>query len=200
MQQKKIFGIFIFAIPAIYVVLNIPGMGLGEWLATVAFIGTWLLFRFGIKKDITGDLIAGMIVGATVEYLTEAYWDYNLNVYIYKDISFFVVMGWGYSFTYFIFISELLYKKLFNKSSISMFDKRIILCDALVGPVWFIANEYIGMHVLNLWAYSSSAGWSTIIPVIRYPLEGLIGSVFFSITFPAFIRYWQKKFDFGPCL
>ncbi|MBD3343615.1 MAG: hypothetical protein GF401_00980 [Chitinivibrionales bacterium] len=200
MTAKRIFGILFFTVLGIYVLANVSLMGFGEWLATGTFIATWLLFKFVIHKDITGDLITGMIVGATVEYLTEAYWDYSMKVYIYKDISVFVIMGWGYSFTYFLYFSRILYKKLFNKNMVKLFDKRIILCDALVGPLWFIANEYVGMNIFHLWTYSSIAGWTHIIPVIHYPLEGVIGSIFFSITFPTFVRYWQKEFDFDPHL
>ncbi|MBD3315216.1 MAG: hypothetical protein GF344_05470, partial [Chitinivibrionales bacterium] len=185
--MKRLGKTFFFVPFIIYMIAMVPRYGLGEWVEVIAWISTYWVFRLGLKRDVSGEYIAGIMLGATIEFLTEAYWDYNFEVYLYRDISLFVIMGWGYSFAYFLLFSELLYKALTGSTVVRPHDYRILLCDAVVGPVWFIGNEFIGMHVLRLWTYSSAANWVHKIPVINYPIEGLVACVLFSLTFPTFI-------------
>jgi hypothetical protein len=178
----------------LYSIVNIPRFQTGEILSTITFIATLCVAWFLFKKDLTGMVAASMILGAAIEFLTAAYWDYHLSVYLFRKISLFVIMGWGYSITFFILISNTVFKKVTGRETVPAFDPRILLIDMVVGPVWFIANELIAMKILHLWEYSECSGWHIDILGFGYPLEALIAVVLFSLVFPTFVRHWGKRF------
>ncbi len=192
--MKYFYGVIGFLMLG-YIAINIPQLGRGEIMSAGTFVITLLVSWFVFKKDLTGMFVAAMILGVTVEWLTEAYWDYHLNVYIVRDISFFIIMGWGYSFTFFVLISNAIYKKVFHCKEVALFDKRILIFDIIIGPLWFISNEFVAMKMLHLWDYSECARWNHIIPVLDYPFEAFIASILFALVFPSFVRYWGKEFQ-----
>jgi hypothetical protein len=184
---------------AVYTIVHITQLGIGEWLTIAVAIGglciTWMVF----KKDITGMFLAGMLMGLMVEYITEAYWQYSFKVpiwrgaHIWGDISLYVVLGWGYSFSMFVLFSDWAFKKIMHVPAL---DKRILLFDAVLAPLWFIPYELLGMQGLHLWQYTSCSEWITIIPILNYPLEGVIGAALFGLVLPSFVRHWEKELRF----
>jgi hypothetical protein len=180
----------------VYTCLNITNLGVGEISSISVSVAMLLISWFVFKKNLTGMFLAGIMLGLSVEYLTEAYWEYYFNVFIYRDISLYVVMGWGYSFGIFILISNFIFAKLVGKKSPETFDKRIILCDAILGPLWFILHEFIGMNLLHLWKYTECSHWTHVIPIIKYPIEGVVGAILFAAILPTFVRHWEKELQF----
>jgi hypothetical protein len=192
-------GLFYVIYPIIHVrAFHIPGiqtfMGKGEWLSLVASFGGLLIAWLVFKKDLTGIYLAGMLMGLTVEYITAAYWTYHLNVYIWPGhhiwdrISFFIILGWGFSFSMFVLFSNWIFT---STTHLPLTHPFIIIYDAILAPFWFIPYELLGMQKLHLWEYNVEISqWKTIIPFIKYPLEGVIGALFFGMVLPSFVRYW----------
>jgi hypothetical protein len=180
----------------IYAAINFSHLGIGEWLTIAVSLGGLLYARFVCKRDLTGMYLAGMLMGLMVEYITAAYWHYSLKVFVWPnariwgDISLFVVLGWGYSFTMFVLFSNWLFRKT---THLPLTSPWIILFDAVLAPFWFVPYELLGMHVLHLWEYTPCSGWNTIIPVIDYPVEGVVGSILFGLVLPSFVRHWGEK-------
>jgi len=191
----------------VYSLFNISRFGRGEWLPIIFAVVSLSISRIKFKKNFTGLYLAGMLTGLMVEYITEAYWKYSFNVYIWKDMSLYVVLGWGFTFTFFVVISNNLFKvtlkvwsKIFGKQKpipVSVKnDPRLILFDACLGIPWFVSYELIGMYALRLWEYRDVAGWDTIVPIINYPLEGIIGAFLFGMILPSFVRFWEPHLKF----
>jgi hypothetical protein len=178
-----------------YFLWNIQKIGFGEWLASAIFILT-ITISFFIGKDLTGMIFCGIIIGVFVEFLTEMYWDYSMKVYIYKDISLFVIMGWGYQFAFFVLLSNWLFKKVFRTNGDDAFKKRLLLFDTVFAPIFFIPHELIAMKWWHLWKYSDAAGWTHLVPLINFPLEAILGSMLLGLLFPTFVRHWEKSFRF----
>ena len=180
----------------LYTSVHLSRLGIGEWASLLIFSCALLIARLVFKKNLTGMFLAGMILGAAVEFITEVYWDYHLNVYIWKDISLFVILGWGYSFSFFVLISNFVNRMMNSSKIIPPSNIRILLCDAALAPIWFIPNELIAMKVLHLWDYSAVSGFTQLIPWINYPLEAVIGSVALGMVMPTFIRHWEYELRF----
>jgi hypothetical protein len=136
-------------------------------------------------------MLASIIFGAGIEYITEFYWNYNFNVYLYKDISLYVIVGWGYNFTLLTLFSNLLYTKLMNKEAVITDDPKILFFDSISGLIWLIPNELLGVNVLHLWSYNPEVKWNHFVPVINYPIEALIGSMLLALFVPSYIRHWR---------
>jgi hypothetical protein len=177
-----------------YCIVHFSEIGKGEIITAVFCITALSVAWFGFKKDLSGMFVSGIILGTAVEFITEAYWDYSFKMFIWRDIPLFVIVGWGYSFSLFILLSDWVFKKVFRPKNIAVDDKRILLCDALLGPLWFVSHELLGMNVFHLWTYSKVSGWTYIIPVINFPWEGVIGAVLFATVLPTFVRHWEKAF------
>ena len=69
----------------------------------------WYLFKRFANRNVAGDMLAGTIIGAFNEFVTEPLWDYHFRITIYKDTPLAVVLGWGVMFTLVVFVSEKLY-------------------------------------------------------------------------------------------
>ena len=175
----------------IYTILNILKFGIGEILVCSTFFPTLIIAWFAFKKDLTGMMLAGMLIGIAIEYLTEIYWVYSMKVYIWRDVSLFVIMGWGYNFTFYILLSGVLSRLLFKSKNAFAADPKFIPMDMICGPVWFLSNELWGMKGLHLWNYSKYAGWTHTIPwLFNFPSEAIIGALFLCMVMPSFVRYW----------
>ena len=202
-NPMKIVHVMLGLFYLVYTFFHIRQLGIGEIMSVTTTVISLLAAWFVFKKDLTGMFLSGIILGTAVEYLTEAYWDYTklmdangFNVFIYGDISLYVIMGWGFSFSVVILLSNWVFKSITRNNAELVVDARIIICDAVLGPVWFIMIEYLGMQVLHLWRYTECSNWTHIVPVIQYPFEGVIGAVLFAAILPTFVRHWEKKFRF----
>ena len=178
----------------VYAAINCTKLGIGELLSFFQFWGIIIIAATVFKKDLTGMFFASMIFGAAFEWVTEAYWDYSLKVYLWRDISLFVIIGWGYSITIFVLLSNWIFGSLTRQKGTIKIDWRIIPCDMVVGTIWFVANEFLGMKILHLWAYSKASRWTHMVPGLDYPIEGIIGTALFSVIMSAFVRFWEKDF------
>ena len=188
----KIVHVLIGLFYIVYSGIHVTQLGIGEWLTLIIAIGGLLIAWFIFKKDLTGMYLAGMLMGLTIEYITEAYWKYSLKVFIWPnspiwgDISFYVFLAWGYSFSMFVLFSNWLFKKM---TRLPVTDARTIVFDMILSPLWFVPYEFFGMQILHLWGYTCCSGWTTIIPVLNYPLEGVIGAMLFGLVLPSFVRH-----------
>ncbi len=167
------------------------------WTYVQAPLTGWLFWKLA-KRNVSGDLFAGMIVGVFVELSTEPLWDYHFHFTIYKDIPPGIIFGWGVLFTLSVYLSELLYKKMFKQVHIIPYDKRILLTDVLAAPLIALPFEKFGL-MANVWSYNYSIlGWSgKVIPVFNMPVEALVGYIFLMLIGPSFVRYWQDGFATG---
>lgn len=163
-----------------------------ELLTILTLIVSWWSISRLWKKPFWATFFAGMLTGLCVEYMTEPEWTYTMQLYIWRDVSPFVIVGWGVNFTWVILLSEKVCKLFFGRQAGTRWDKRLFISDALVGVLYFLGVELIGLHVLKVWQYNAILGWNTLIPVIQYPLEGVVAILLFSLTFPWMIRYWKK--------
>jgi len=102
-----------------------------------------------------------------------------------------VILGWGLLFAWLVFLSNGLYRRWFGAEPGSRggLDARLWLTDLVVGVPLFLGNELLGMDVLRVWQYNPVLHWTTLIPVIHYPLEGLVALVFELLALPAAVRY-----------
>ncbi|MBD3242184.1 MAG: hypothetical protein GF331_16450 [Chitinivibrionales bacterium] len=46
------------------------------------------------------------------------------------------------------------------------------------------------MNLLGLWRYLPVTNWTTMVPLIQYPLEALVGAAMFAMVLPTFVRFW----------
>lgn len=204
------------AIALYYVVLtlaNYGSLGIGEWVSIVQTPAFFFVTWFMMKRNYTGYYLAGVMMGLVVEYITEAYWEYSLNVFfakdtpVWNDISPYVVLGWGFSFTLFVLISDNLYPMVRRLFGSKVGGGRVgagtdpwhLVFDAALGVPYFVAYELFGMNLLGLWRYLPVTNWTTIVPVIKYPLEALVGAALFAMVLPTFVRHWgpHLKATFG---
>ena len=157
---------------------------------------TALLFWMFLKRNVTGALVAGTMMGAYIEFATEPLWDYHFHINIYKDIPPGIVLGYGVMFTLAIFVSEKLYCLIFRRNSIEPYDKRIFFTDALAAPLIGLPLEKIGM-LAGAWDYNYELlNWSgVVIPIFGMPLEALIGYTLLMLAALTSIRYWQRGFE-----
>jgi hypothetical protein len=180
----------------LYSFINMTDFGLGEWMVCATFFPIPIIAWYCFKKDLTGMLFSGMLLGVTIEYITEIYWDYSLHVYLWRDISLFVIMGWGYNFTFYILLSGFFIRKVTKIKDDLRPDPKLILFDMFLGPVWFLSNEFLGMKVLHLWTYSKATGWTNNVSWLwNYPMEGILGAFFLCITLPSFVRFGANAFS-----
>jgi hypothetical protein len=165
----------------------------GEILTILTWIISWILIRYWLKRTYWHLWMPGTVMGAAIEFMTEPEWNYNFQLYIWRDISPFVILGWGIVFSWVIPISDYFYQKIFKvpASTYGPRDPRLLMTDLLVGAPIFLTNELIGLHFLKLWTYNPILQWNNMIPVIQYPVEGLVSMFFFTLAIPASVRYWK---------
>ena len=159
---------------------------------------TWYLFRRFAKRNVTGEMIAGAMIGAFNEFATEPLWDYHLHLNIYKDTPLAVVLGWGVMFTLVTFISEKLYCAFLKKPGIEAKDKRIFVFDVVAAALVAFPLETLGLKA-GIWTYRYDRlawDWGTV-PFFNMPYEALFGYILFMLVTPTFVRYWEKPFEGG---
>jgi hypothetical protein len=164
----------------------------GELLTLLSLALSWLAFAKIFKRPFWRYWAPGILLGLTVEVITEPEWNYSLQLYLYRDVSVAVIAGWGIMFSWLVMLSDRLYTRWFAPASPGAKPGiKILLTDLVVGIPLLLMNELFGMHVLKIWTYSEILHWDTMIPVIQYPLEGLGALVLYVITVPAIIRWWK---------
>lgn len=156
----------------------------------------WYLFKRYAKRNVSGDMIAGTMIGMFIEFATEPLWDYHFKINIYKDTPLAVVMGWGVMFTLVTFFSEKLYCFVLRKPSIAPYDKRIFLFDVVAASLIAFPLETIGLKS-GIWDYRyDRLGWDWgKIPFFDMPYEALFGYCLLMLVGPTFVRYWQGAFE-----
>ena len=157
---------------------------------------TWYLFRRFAKRNVTGEMIAGTMIGVFNEFATAPLWDYHLSINIYKHTPLAVVLGWGVMFTLVTFISEKLYCYFLKKDCIEAKDKRIFIFDVASAALVAFPLETLGIK-LGIWNYRYDIlqwNWGTV-PFFNMPYEALVGYMLFMLIAPTFVRYWEKGFE-----
>jgi hypothetical protein len=157
----------------------------------------WYLFRRFAKRDVTGDMIAGTIIGCFIEFSTEPLWQYHFKITVYKhNTPLGVVLGWGVMFTLVTYFSEKLYCWFLKKTAIEPYDKRIFIFDVLGAACIALPIETFGVRV-GAWDYRYDVlqwNWGTI-PFFNMPYEALFGYCLLMLVGPTFVRYWQAAFE-----
>ncbi|HRY29246.1 MAG TPA: hypothetical protein P5079_04320 [Elusimicrobiota bacterium] len=156
----------------------------------------WYLFRRFAKKNVFGDMVAGAMIGAFIEFSTEPLWTYHFRLTIYKDVPLSVVLGWGVMFTLVVFVSEKLYCWILKKTAIDPYDKKIFLFDVLGAALVGLPLETVGLKS-GVWDYNYDVlqwNWGTI-PFFNMPYEALMGYCLLMLLGPTFVRYWQGAFE-----
>ena len=156
----------------------------------------WYLFRRYAKKDVSGTMIAGVMIGIFNEFATEPLWDYHLALNIYKDTPLCVVLGWGVMFTLVAFISEKLYCAALKTGKMDPQDKRVLLFDVLAAAAIAFPTETLCLK-LGIWDYRFDKlnwDWGTI-PLVGMPWEALAGYCMLMLIGPSFVRAWERQFS-----
>jgi len=161
----------------------------GEIVSVVAVAATYSAFRFVLHRSIGRMMIGGMLLGLAIEFSTEPEWTYSLKCYLWRDVSPFVIIGWGAHMTWVVLFSEWLFKKIFGTEPGN--DFRLVITDVLAGVPILTTGELLGLHVLKIWKYEACLQWNTIIPGIQYPVEGIIAMVPFVMGVPSVLRFWR---------
>ena len=164
----------------------------GEITTTAAVLLMCLLFKLWLRQPWWRLFFGGLMLGVATEFITEPEWQYSLKVYIWRDVSPFIMVGWGVLFVWWITISDALYRVWFRAEPGGAGGFwRLRLLDAMVGLPLCLANEIFGMQVLKIWTYSPILHWNLMIPILNYPLEGLLSAFLFSLYAPQAVRYWK---------
>lgn len=167
----------------------------GELLTLLALAGSWLAFRFIWRRPFWRLWLPGALVGAAVEYMTEPEWTYSLQIYLWRDISPFVIAGWGIMFSWLVLLSNRCYAALFPSGWGRLSRLGHILTDLLIGLPLFLGNELFGLHVLKVWNYSPMLAWTHMIPLLHYPWEGVVAIFLYVLAIPSAIRHWEPAGD-----
>lgn len=156
----------------------------------------WYCFRKWARRDVLGDLIAGVLIGFFWEYSTEALWTYHLQVNVYKDIPLAILFGWGVMFTLAVFVSEKMFILFFRMKDTIRHDLRVFITDVIAAFLVGLPIEKFGL-VTGLWDYNYGIlNWSPARdPVFHMPYEVLVGYGLLMMIAPTFVRYWHKAIE-----
>lgn len=151
----------------------------------------WLAFRRWAGRDVSGELLAGALFGAYIEFSTEPLWNYHFRLTVYKDIPLSVPLGWGVMFAQSCALSEFLYRRLLGAAP-AHDDPRLLLCDAAAGVLVGVPLEAIG-HAAGIWDYNFGVlGWTWgRMPLTGLPYEALAGYAMLMLVAPSFVRRWR---------
>ena len=167
-----------------------------EIIFYLTVLAAWFLFRKLAKRNITGDILAGSMLGMFYECATEPLCNYHFKITIYRDIPLAVIFAWGAMFAMVVFFSEKLYCSFLGKKKIVPYDKHIFIFDVLAGAIIGFPLGSMGSR-LGLWEYRCDLfqwNWSEI-PFFRMPPEILVAYMLIMLTGPTFVRYWQGAFE-----
>ena len=155
----------------------------------------WYLFKRYGRRDVSGSLIAGTIIGCFLEFSTEPLWTYHFRYTVYKDIAPSIVMGWGGLFTLTIFFSEKLYRWWLRVDRVRVNDKRLFIFDVVAACIIAFPMETMGLKS-GVWTYNYEIlNWNWgMVPFFEMPYEALFGYALLMTIAPTFIRRWRDAF------
>ena len=156
----------------------------------------WYLFKRYARRDVSGSILAGALIGVFLEFSTEPLWTYHFRFTIYKDIAPSIFLGWGVLFTLVLFVSETLYKAVLRTARVRTGDKRLFVFDVAAACVIAFPMETIG-HKAGVWDYNHGVlnwSWGTV-PFFEMPYEALAAYALLMLIAPTFIRRWRDAFS-----
>ncbi|OVE77927.1 hypothetical protein BVX98_01630 [bacterium F11] len=157
----------------------------------------WYIFKRFAKRNIIGEIIAGIMIGVFLEFSTEPLWDYHFIITVYKgNTPLSVILGWGVMFAMVTFVSEKLYCWFFKQKQILAHDKRIFITDVIGGMLVGLPIEMSGLK-LGVWNYRYEVldwNWG-FLPFFNMPYEALMAYALLMLVGPTFVRYWQGSFE-----
>lgn len=159
----------------------------------------WWLFKRYAKINVTGDMIAGTMIGMFNEFATEPLWTYHFKITIYKDTPLSVVLGWGVMFTLVTYGSQKMYCWFLKQPKILPYDKRIFIFDVIASTLIALPIEAFGLK-MGVWDYNYDIlkwNWG-FIPFIHMPYEALVGYALLMLIGPTFVRYWAGALEGHP--
>lgn len=165
-----------------------------ELLTIIVIALTAWAFRRFFGKSFLNYWWPGALLGLAVEFMTEPEWTYSMKIFIWRDVSPFVIVGWGVTMGWVVLLSDMVYQRWFGRKNKQPW--KIILVDLTVGWPLLISNELFGMHIMKSWKYNDILNWNTMIPVIDFPLQGILVIGLFVLAMPAIIRFWKDKGNF----
>ena len=163
----------------------------GEAFTLVVGLITWMAFKYWLRRPWGSLFWAGVVMGLANEIITEPQWQYSLKVYLWGDISPFIIAGWGFVFAWWLTAADALYRAWFHAepgAGAGGFLK-LRAMDILAGLPICLLNEIIGLRILKLWVYSPWLHWDTMIPLLGYPLEGLVAMCGYLLIAPPAVRF-----------
>ena len=156
----------------------------------------WYLFKRFARRDVSGSIIAGAMIGVFLEFATEPLWTYHFRLTIYKDIAPSIFLGWGVLFTLVLFVSEKLYRAVLHTRRVRVEDKRLFVFDVAAALLVAFPMETMG-HKAGVWTYNESVlnwDWGTV-PFVRMPAEALVAYALLMLIAPTFVRRWRGAFS-----
>lgn len=153
----------------------------------------WYLFRRFAGRDVTGHMIAGIIMGINIEFLTEPLWDYHFALTVYQDTPPAIVLGWGVMFTLVTCASERLYCLALGRRRIMERDPRLLLFDAAAAILIAFPLETLGLKS-GIYTYRLDLlqwDWGAV-PLFHMPYEALMGYVLLMLLAPTCARFWER--------
>lgn len=153
----------------------------------------WAMRRFA-RREVSGEIAAGTLLGFYIEFATEPLWDYHFAINFYKDAPLAVPLGWGAMFALVTFLSEKLLRRLHPEAPLERADRRMLLCDAAAGFLIGVPLEWIGLRS-GVWRYNAEIlGWDWgAVPGLGFPYEALLGYILLMLVAPSFVRYWRRE-------
>jgi hypothetical protein len=156
----------------------------------------WYLFRRYAGRVVTGEMIAGAMIGIFNEFATEPLWDYHLQITYYKDTPAGIILCWAVMFTIVTWVSEKIYCAVFRQKKIIPNDKRIFLADLASAAIIAFPIETLGIKT-GIWTYRYDRlnwDWGAV-PFFNMPWEALVGYCLLMLIGPSFVRMWEKPFE-----
>ncbi len=156
----------------------------------------WWAFRRFARRNVTGEMIAGTIIGVFNEFATQPLWNYHFRLNIYKDTPLAVVLGWGVLFTLVVHFSGALYRFFLKKERVDIRDKRVFLFDVIAAALIAFPVETLSLK-LGVWDYRYDLlawDWGSV-PFFHMPWEALFGYCLLMLVGPSFVRLWEGVFE-----
>lgn len=147
-----------------------------------------------LAKIYFSDIIIAFIFGVMWESLSTDFWSYNIKIAEWSFFNVFpiiMILFWIIVLLLSLFISESLYKTIFHKNNIPIFDKRLYLIDILCFGIIGTFLELI-LYSLGGFDYNQELRWR-FFPMIGLPNNAVVGYFGIGIYVPTMIRYYRRS-------